>query len=72
MRIAIKEIAPEHLRLVKDYFPGIEIVNTDYDFKFAKVGSYDEAMKLIRVLRKIAPFYWQEFAEDSEDYEERS
>jgi len=72
MRVAINEISPEHLSLIKEYFPGIEIVDTNYDFKFAKVESYADVMKLIHVLRKIAPYYLQEFIEDSEDYEKRS
>ena len=72
MKIAIKEISKENLGLIKDYFPGIEIVDTDYDSKFTKVESYADAMKLIHILRKIAPYYLQEFVEDSEDYEKRS
>ena len=61
MKIAIQSISDENLELVKSYFPGLEVVDTDYDLKFKAITNRDEAYKLIKVLRSAAPYYLQEF-----------
>ena len=61
MRIAIQWISDENLELVKSYFPGLEVVEEDYDMKFKAINNRDETYKLIKVLRSAAPYYLQEF-----------
>ena len=71
MRVALIDSSPEAVRLVRDYFPGIVITEERPDLKFARIQTYEDAMKVIRILRQVADRYLQEYVEDPEDYEER-
>jgi len=71
MRIALIDSSPEAVKLVKEYFPGIIITEDKPDLKFARIQTYEDAMKIVRILRQVADRYLQEYVEDPEDYEER-
>ena len=71
MRISLTESSLEAINLVKDYFPGIIITDDKPHLRFARIQTYEDAMKVVRILRQVADRYLQEYVEDPEDYEER-